>query len=485
MTPFPDLAALSVAFVLSVALLPVAPVRGLEPGTETDENWPQFLGPQGMAVSGRSGLPERWSNTDNVEWVASIPGMAWSSPIVWGDRVFVTTASSEKPMKQPSLGVDFSNEYVAELVEQGKTMDEVMAAVAERDGEMPDEITLSYHLLCLDLESGEVLWDRLVHEGPPPVGRHRKNSYASETPVTDGEAVYVFIGHLALFAFDFEGAELWRTPVDAHQVYLDFGSGASPALHEDRLFIVNDNEEASFIAAYDTASGRRLWRTARPGLGTGQMRSGWSTPFVWRNELRTEVIAVGPGAAISYDLDGDELWRFPHLSGSTIQSPFAWGDLLFVSSGTARDPNKPVVAFRPGASGEIALPEDGESDPHIAWHNPAAGGSYLPTPLILDDALYVLSDKGILSKYDAGSGERIHRARVDRGAGNFTASPWAYEGKIFALNEEGDTFVVGAGDELELIRVNSLDEFSMATPALAGDRLLIRTQSKLYSIRNH
>jgi outer membrane protein assembly factor BamB len=315
------------------------------------------------------------------------------------------------------------------------------------------------------------------------VGRHRKNSYTSETPVTDGQAIYVYVAHLGLYAFDFAGTQLWSSPLEPRQVYLNFGGGASPVLHGDRLFILNDNEEDSFIAAFDKHTGRQLWRTPRPGLGTDQLRSAWSTPLVWQNQRRTEVVTTGPGWAISYDLEGRELWRMSRLSQMTIQSPISWDGLVYVTTGSAGEENKPIAAIRPGGSGDITPPGESSKSEYVVWYNRVAGGTYLPTPVIYDGGLYVLSDKGIFSRLDPKTGKQTYKSRVDRTARNFTASPWAYNGKIFCLNEEGDTFVIKAGDEFELLGVNSLDEFAMATPAIAGGRLLVRTQSKLYSIR--
>ncbi len=445
--------------------------------------WPQFRGPDANPVGDEPGLPATWSTTENVEWATEVPGLGWSSPVVWGDKVFLTSATPDRDMKQPSLGVDFSNDYVAELMEQGKTEEEVEALVTARDTELPDEIRLAYNLYCLDLQSGRILWQKNFHNGPPPVGRHRKNSYTSETPVTDGKAVYVYVAFLGLYAFDFEGQELWRSSLKPHPVYLDFGAGASPALHGDRLFVLNDNEEASFIAAFDTATGKQVWRTPRPGLGTEQMRSAWSTPFVWQNEKRTEVVTNGPGWVISYGLDGQELWRMSGMSPMAIQSPFSWNGLLYVASGAARGQVKPLAAILPGASGDITLPEGGTASEHVAWYDPLAGGTYLPTPLIYDGGLYALTDKGIFSRRDPKTGEQSYKSRIHRTARNFTASPWAYNGMVFCLNEEGDTFVIKAGDEFELLGINSLDEFAMATPAVVGDRLLLRTRSRLYSIR--
>ena len=200
-------------------------------------------------------------------------------------------------MKQPSLGVDFSNDYVAELQALNIPGEEVERRVTARENELPNEIELSYGLFSYDLESGNLLWATRFHEGRPPVGRHRKNSYTSETPVTDGRAIYVYVAFQGLYAFDFDGNQLWAKRLSPHQVYLDFGAGSSPALHGSKLFILNDNEEQSFIAAYDKNTGKQLWYTPRRGLGSGMGRkSGWSTPFVW--EIGTAgVLSKAPGVS--------------------------------------------------------------------------------------------------------------------------------------------------------------------------------------------
>jgi hypothetical protein len=205
---------------------------------------------------------------------------------------------------------------------------------------------------------------------------------------------------------------------------------------------------------------------------------------VWENRLRTEVVTLGPAVVISYGLDGRELWRMKRMGAVAIQSPFAWNDVLLVTSGTSGDSNKPIVAIRAGGSGDITPKEPETTNEHVVWYERLAGGTYLPTPVIYKNALYVLYDKGIISRYKVETGERIFRSRIAPEASAFTASPWAYNGKVFLLSEEGNTFVVEAGEEYRLVGVNSLDEFALATPAIVGDRLLIRTQSHLYSIRN-
>jgi outer membrane protein assembly factor BamB len=272
--------------------------------------------------------------------------------------------------------------------------------------------------------------------------------------------------------------------LEPHRVYLDFGGGASPALHGDRLFISNDNEEAGFTAAFDKKTGKQLWKTARTGVGTRNRKSGWSTPFVWENPIRTEIVTIGPAMVITYDLEGQELWRMGRMSQTTIASPFAYDGLLYITAGSAGEQNKPITAIRPGAHGDITLPEDATSSEFVVWYDRVAGGTYLPTPVIYRGGIYVVGDKGIFARYDAKTGENTYKSRIHPTAYNFTSSPWAYNGMIFCLNEEGHTFVIKAGNEFELLGINSLEGFTLATPAIVGDRLLIRTQGALYSIRS-
>jgi outer membrane protein assembly factor BamB len=483
-----SLVAGSAAALIAAALAVVPPAAA---GQQTaasraplDEpaHWPRFRGPASNPVSDNPHLPVRWSRTENVEWVADVPGVGWSSPVVWGTRVFMTAATSEQPMKPPSLGTEFSNEYIAELRKQGLSPDEINQRLWARDREMPQDIVIRLMLYCYDLESGRRLWEREIYHGRPRGGRHVKNSFASETPVTDGTRVYAYFTDYGLYAFDFDGRPAWATPFPSRPTIRDYGTGASPALYRDRLFVLNDNEEQSFLAAYDSATGREVWRT--PRTVEPNRKTGWSTPFVWENALRTEVVTLGPGVAISYGLDGAELWRIKRMGAVAIQSPFASDGVLYLTSGTSGDDNKPIVAVRAGGKGDITPLEPANQNDYVLWYERIAGGTYLPTPVIYRNALYVLYDKGIFSRFRIDTGERVFRSRIAPGASAFTASPWAYDGKIFALSEEGDTYVIEAADEYRLIAVNSLDEFALATPAIVGDRLLIRTQSRLYSIRS-
>jgi outer membrane protein assembly factor BamB len=462
------------AVLACVLLLASSTVHGQE------SVWPQFRGPDSNPVGAHARLAERWSKTENVEWSQAIPGRGWSSPIVTGGRVYLTTVTTEGKSKQPQTGTEYSNEYAAELMKQGLSQEQVLERLTARDIELPKEVALHYFLYCLDLKSGKVEWQKEFYTGRPPGGRHRKNSFTSESPVTDGKAVYVYVANLGLWAFDLKGKPVWSTPLEANPIYLDFGTGSSPALAGNLLLIVNDNQKQQFIAAFDKRTGKQAWRTSRDIGGKTQplQRSGWVTPFVWRNALRTEIVTVGPGEAISYDLAGKELWRMSGMAATPIPMPFAYGGLLYIDGGRG----KPLYALRPGAAGDITLGKDQTSNKFVVWSQ-ARGGTYLPTPVAYDGAIYALTETGILSRFDARSGEVTYRTRIDPAATAFTTSPWAYNGKLFCLSEEGQTFVIATGEKFQLLHVNALDEMALASPALVGERLLIRTETRLYSIR--
>ena len=321
-------------------------------------------------------------------------------------------------------------------------------------------------------------WKKEFFTGKPPGGRHRKNSFISESPVTDGKFVYVYVANLGLWAFDLKGKQAWTTPLEANPIYLDFGTGSSPALAGNLLVVVNDNEKQQYIAAFDKKTGKQAWRTNRD-LAKGQpARSAWATPFVWRHALRTELVAVGPEEVISYDLEGKELWRMGGMSGAPIPTPFAYNGLLHINGGRGRS----LFALRPGASGNISLGKDERTNKFVVWSEPRAG-TYLPSSLAYEGGIYALTENGILSRFDAATGKMTYKTRIDPKATAFTTSPWAYNGKLFCLSEEGQTFVIATGEEFKLLHINELDDMAQATPALVGDRLLLRTEHKLYSIR--
>ena len=459
-------ARLSLAGLGCAAVLAATVLRGEEAA------WPQFRGPDSNPVSTNARLAEQWGKTSNVEWSVEIPGLGWSSPIVTGGRVLTTAVTTDGPSKPPQIGTEYSNEYVAELTKQGLSQAQVLEKVTARDIELPSEVTLHYFLSCRNLKNGKLEWQREFYTGRPPGGRHRKNSFVSETPVTDGKAVYVYVANLGLYAFDLKGKPLWSTPQEALPIYLDFGTGSSPVLAGRLLVIVNDNEKQPFIAAYDTKTGKEAWRQNR-NVGTAGKpgpRSAWVTPYVWRHSGRIEIVTVGASVAISYDLAGQELWRMSGMSGAPIPMPFAYGGLLYVNGGRGR----PLFAVRPGAVGDISLKQGETSNSYVAWSDPR-GGTYLPTAVVYEGALYSVSETGILSRFDAKTGNLTYKTRIDPAATAFSASPWAYHGKVFFLSEEGQTFVVAASETFQLLHVNTLDDMALASPAMVGDRLLLRT----------
>ena len=441
--------AIRVTCLVTSALLLLRPTP--TNSAEASANWPQFRGAGALGVADHPRLPEHWGTNENVAWKIEIPGRGWSSPIVWGKRVFVTAVTTDGEVEPAKKGLYFGGER--------------------------KEIPKSDHrwqLLCYDLESGRELWRQEAHRGAPLNRLHVKNTYASETPVTDGERVYAYFGNVGLFCYDLEGRKLWSTNWPVVKTRYGWGSAASPIVHDGRVFIVNDNDEQSFAAALDAKTGRQIWRVER------DEKSNWATPFVWKNEQRTELITPGTKRVRSYDLDGKLLWELGGMSSIVIPTPFAKPDLLYVCSGYVGDKVRPVFAVKPGATGDISLKPGETNNSSIAWYQPTAA-PYNPSPLLYGDYFYVLFDFGFLSCHDARTGREVYeKQRIRTETTSFTASPWAANGRIFALSEDGDTFVFQAGPEYKLLHKNSLDEMCMATPAIAGDRLLIRTQSKLY-----
>ncbi len=441
--------------------------------------WPNFRGPASNPAANNARLPEKWSTKTNIEWAADLPGLGWSSPIVAGKQIFLTTVTTDGQAKKPQVGSDYSNNYAAELSKQGIKGKELLERLTARDFELPNEVTIHYWLYSIDLDSGKVNWKREFFSGRPPGGRHRKNSFSSETPVTDGERVYVHITNLGLFVYDLSGNKVWNTPLESFPTILDFGTGSSPVLAGNLVVIVNDNEKQQFIAAFDKNTGKQVWRTDRSIHVQGSDRqTGWSTPYVWKHAARTEIVTIGPGIAISYDLDGKELWRLGGMSAMPIPSPFAYDGLLYLNGGSG----KALAAIKPGATGDLTTPDGAKLNEFVVWLQPKAG-TYLPTELAYEGGIYVLTHTGILTRFDAKTGVQTYKARIGTG-GDFTTSPWAYNGKVFCLDEEGKTYVIRAGDKFEQLDTNELGDMALSTPAIVDDRLLLRTEHHLYSIRN-
>lgn len=426
----------------------------IQTSASCQENWPRFRGANADGVAADNvGLPTTWSTTENIKWTADIPGWGWSCPTVWGNRVFLTTVISEEKNRTPNKGL-----YLGFGVRK------------------PAKGIHRWMVYCFDLKTGKPLWKHQAHIGRPVVPRHPKSTYATETATTDGKRLYVLFGDLGLFCYDLNGKPLWSKKIEPKKTFLDYGAAASPVVHGDQVIVVYDNREASWIAAFDSQTGDQRWRTARDETHS------WATPFVWKNELRTEIVVPGKKRNRSYSLDGKLLWEFNgKMSNLVIPSPFAAHGLCYISSGYVGDRHRPTFAVRPGASGDIT-PKDGfENSKFIAWYQ-GTSSAYNPSQIVYGDYLYTLYDRGFLTCHDAKTGKEIYGKRRFSPAGSFTASPWAYNGKLFFLSEDGLTYVVKAGPEFEIIQTNPLDELCLASPSIAGDKLLIRTASKLYCV---
>jgi outer membrane protein assembly factor BamB len=449
-------------------------------GAEPSMAWPQFRGPSGAGILSEGKLPTSWSLKDNVAWSVAVNGRGWSSPVAWNDTVFVTSAISPGAFKAPSTGI-FGNDYVAELMKQGLSGDEVNKRVISRDIELTSETgEIRYMVYAFNANSGKLTWEREAHKGAPFGGRHRKNTYASETPATDGERLYVYFGNVGLFAYTLDGKAVWNTRFDPQPMYLDFGTAASPVVSEGRVFVVHDNEGRSFVAAVDAKTGKHLWQMERDIKA--QQGSGWSSPFLWKHAQRTELVVIGRQHAISYDpTTGKELWRLRGLTGQSTPSPVAADGLLYLATGSQGESNRPVFAVRPGAVGDISLAKGEEQNTFVAWFHPRAS-AYTSSPLVYRGRMYVVNDNGILTVFDSQTGKEIYKARAGGSGNTFSASPWAADGKVYLLSEDGHTFVIEAGDKYVEVSKNSVDEMSFASPALAPNTIFLRTQTKLYRI---
>ncbi len=444
-------------------------------------NWPQFRGGSAAGVADHSSLPTRWSATENVAWVAEVPGRGWSSPIVWGDRVFVTSAVNAGKFKAPSTGI-FGNDYAEELSKQGLSMEEVGKRVVARDVELTNEAEeVSYQVFALDAKTGKVAWKQEAHRGKPFGGRHRKNTYASETPATDGQRLYAsFGGNVGLFCYSLDGKLLWKKVWPPQPIYLDFGTASSPIVHGGRVYQMHDNEAESFLIALDARTGQDIWTASRTGF-KARMQSGWATPFIWESGSRTEIVTIGKGLVISYGTDGKELWRLGGMTQAT-PSPVAGDGLLFVGSGSQGETNRPLFAVKPGAAGDLTTVKDAPLNEFISWFLPRFS-AYTSSPLLYRGRVYAVNDNGIMQVADAKTGKEIYKARVGTGSATFSSSPLASAGKIYMLSEDGDTYVVAAGDEYKEVSKNSLGEMSLATPAADAESLYLRTATKLYRVK--
>ena len=421
------------------------------------QNWPSFRGPGASGVADGSPAPVKWDakTGENILWKTPLAGVAVSSPIVWGDRVFVSTA----------VGSDASTGIRTGLYGDVEPVN--------------DKSQHTWKLVALDRRSGKVLWERVAHEGIPKTKRHPKSSQATATPVTDGRRVVVSFGSEGLYAYDLDGKLLWKRDLgvlNAGWFYdpdYEWGIGSSPIIWKNLVILQCDIQKNSFIAAFDVATGEPVWRTAREEIPS------WSTPAIFEHNGRTELVTQATTFIRGYDpTNGKELWRLSGNSEIAIPTPIVGPGFIIVTNGYRGV--QPIFAIKPGASGDISLKGEETTNASIAWSS-KRGGPYIPTPVIYGDHLYVLQIAGILAAHDVRTGERIYQERI-AGGGSFSASPVAADGKLYFASEDGDMFVVKAGPKFELLATNPVGEVIMATPAISNGTIFVRGLKHVFAI---
>lgn len=443
------------AFATAAALV----LPGLVPfSAEETVHWPSFRGKLAQGVAEGSGAPVEWDvdSGRGVKWKTPIPGLGHSSPVIWGDRVFVTTAISESPDSPLKVGL--------------------YGDIAPVEEDSPHR----WMVYCLDKETGRVVWERTAWEGIPRVKRHPKSTHANSTPTTDGQRVVAFFGSEGLYAYDFEGRLLWKKDLGLldsgyfRAPSAQWGFASSPVLYEGRVIVQCDVLSTSFVAAFDARDGQELWRTRRQDLPT------WSTPTVAEGEGSPQVVVNGYRQIAGYDLEtGRELWRLQGGGDIPVPTPVVAHGLVFITN--AHGGMAPIYAIRLKARGEISLSAGETSNRDVVWSRPR-DGAYMQTPLVYGEYLYNCRDNGVLSCYRARTGERLYQERLGSGGG-FSASPVAVDGKIYFTSEDGEVCVVRAGPRFELLAVNSQGGVCMATPAISQGTLYFRTRSHLLAVR--
>ena len=417
------------------------------------EHWPQWRGPRGLGISTDRTAPLEWTPSTNIRWKAEIPGRGHSSPIVWGNRVFLTTSIKGEQVpghKAPvHLGFDRKPGYVH-----------------------PDSVDVDYkHILkviALDTTTGRVVWDRVAYEGLMHDDRHRKNTYASPTMATDGRRVFAFFESAGVYAYDFDGRLQWSMTLGG-LAKAGLGPGTSPIVFGNLLILQCDQEmgDASFIVALDARSGSEVWRTPRTNRRT------WATPIVVQTGDRSELIASGAEVVVAYDpATGRELWRAKGTESHAIPSPVAGHGLVFVTAGSQA---KRAIAIRLGGAGDLT------DSSAVVWRY-QKGTAYVPSPILVDRHLYLMTDKGLLTCLAATTGEVVYEGGRVPVAATFTASPVAVGDQLLLTSEDGETFVVRTGPVHEVLRTNSVGEAVYASPAVAGGTIYIRGERHLFAI---
>jgi hypothetical protein len=454
----PEAAAAAAAAPPPAPAAPSSPTASV-PRATGPRNWPAFRGDGASGNGDGQRAVTEWdvASGKNIKWKTPIPGVANSSPVVWGDRVFAVTAISKAG----------DNSFRTGLYGDVKPVDDLSEH--------------QWKIYSLDKTSGKILWERTAVTSAPKTKRHTKGSQASSTPVTDGKRVVAVFGSAGvLAAWDFDGKELWRVDLgvlDSGWFFdpaFQWGHSSSPIIYRDSVILQADVQKDSYVAAWDLATGKQLWKTAR----TDEI-STWGTPTIARTaDGRDEIVTNGTKIRGYDPATGKQLWTLGPNSEITIGTPVVGNGLVFVTGGYP--PVRPIYAIRPGAEGDISLPKGQESSQAIAWSN-MTEGTYIPTPLLYGGYLFTLNINGIMSAYNPDTGQRAFRGRVGTG-GSFSASPIAADGRLYVASEDGEIYVITAGPGLTQVAKNDMKEVIMATPAISDGVIVVRTLGHLYGI---
>lgn len=426
-------------------------------------HWPQWRGPffNGMA---RGDAPTVWSDINNIKWKADIPGRGHSTPVIWGDKIFLTTAiPTGKPAPAPPATDAAQPASGTQQSGQGGGQQ----ARGRESGPQPEQ---RFEVLCLDRKTGKILWQRTARVAVPHEGYHRAyGSFASNSPVTDGKYVYVSFGSRGIYCYDVNGKLIWEKDLGVQmRIRLGFGEGTAPLLIGDRLILVFDQEVDSFIVCLDRRTGKELWRVPR------DERSSWSTPLAIEHAGRKQVVVTGATRVRSYDPEtGKVIWESAGLGANTIPVPVYQSPFVFVMSGF-RDPR--LMAIKLGKEGDLTGSDS------IVWSH-TRGLAYTTSPVLHDNKLYVVTDNGMITAFNATTGEPHYaQVRLPK-AYNLKASPVGANGKLYLATEDGDVVVLRMGEKFEVIATNTLqDQMFIATPVIAAGELFLRGQNKLFCI---
>ena len=433
------------------------PARAAAAPRGTPQPWPAFRGANAAGVADGQGAVAEWNpgTGTNVKWKTPIPGLATSSPIVWSDRVIVITAASDE-----------DSSFRTGLYGDVKPVDTLPVH--------------SYRVYALDRASGKIVWQHEAFKGPPLTRRHTKSSHANATPVTDGRHIVSVFGSIGLMVcHSMDGTLLWKKDIGALDSgwFLDpsyqWGHSSSPIIYKSSIILQADQSRGSFLGAFDLATGRELWRTAR-----ADEVSTWATPTILAGPKGDELITNGTKVRGYDPSTGALLWTLSPNSEIAIGTPVVHRDLAIVTAGYP--PIRPVYAVRAGARGDISLPQGRTSSEAIAWSHDR-DGTYISSPIVYRDQLYTLNQNGILTSYDANTGALLYRARVG-GGGAFSASPVAADGKLYLASEDGDVFVIQAGRQYVELAKNPMNEVIMASPAISDGLIIIRTLGHVWGI---